>query len=57
MRYIGFGLVVGSVTYLLGNHFLGWFDSRLMGYDATIICAVAFVLGGIIIFATPKVGP
>ena len=25
--------------------------------DSTIVCAVAFVLGGVIIFATPKMGP
>lgn len=57
MRYVGFGMVVGAVVYVLGNHFLGWFDDYLFGYDSTIVCAVAFVLGGVIIFATPKMGP
>ena len=57
MRYVGFGIVVGSVVYVLGNHFLGWFDDYLFGFDSTIVCAVAFVLGGVIIFATPKTGP
>jgi len=57
MRYLGYALVVGSIAYVLGNHFMGWFDNYILGYRAPIVCGVAFLLGTVIIYASPKIGP
>jgi hypothetical protein len=57
MRYLGYALVVGSIAYVLGNYFMGWFDDYIMGFDSTIVCGVAFLVGTVIIYASPKIGP